>query len=481
MDGPMPPSRWVRWWLLGALLFASSPPRHVHAQQAPEPASPAADAPCTTVRQHLPGEVRCLAHPPPQEESPWVWLPRLALAPLRLAFRTVSEVVLVPVRVEDELHLSARAVDLFFNDERTFGVYPTLGYETGIGLAAGAHLHHLDLFGRHEGLQLNAVFAGPYRQAYDARIHTGRIWNALRLSALAGYALYEDLRFYGAGNADLDPVSIAQLPLDALDPDVAVKTFYRERVARMALELEAALGGDLRLEARNQWRWRAISTGAPGDADTPWADEVFAPGTLAGLDEDLTNADVMLALVWNGWRSVRHDLPRQLPSKGTRFEAFSGAQVELAGRHPPFGRVGFDLQPLIDLYRGDRVLRLHLRGEAMLGALDAIPFFDLPTLGGASLLRGYAPQRFSGLLSLLSSVEYRYPVTESVASYLFVDAGRVYTDAREVSLSSLRESRVGFGFGLQFYQTHGVLFRLQFASSIDGGFFFALSFDPTTI
>jgi outer membrane protein assembly factor BamA len=115
----------------------------------------------------------------------------------------------------------------------------------------------------------------------------------------------------------------------------------------------------------------------------------------------------------------------------------------------------------------------------VIGPLDAVPFFDLPSLGGSQLLRGYERGRFRGKLALLSTLEYRYPVQEGMAAYLFADAGRVYASWQELSPQPLRDVRLGFGGGLQIYSRLGATFLLQLASSIDGGLFVDLFFNTT--
>jgi outer membrane protein assembly factor BamA len=137
------------------------------------------------------------------------------------------------------------------------------------------------------------------------------------------------------------------------------------------------------------------------------------------------------------------------------------------------------VQPLIDLYHGDRVLRLRVRTAWVVGSLERIPFLDLPQLGGASLLRGYGGGRFRGRGTVLASAEYRYPVQQNIAGYLFVDAGRAYVELAQLGASSLRGARVGFGGGLYAFTTGALLLRAQLASSIDGGLFLALRLDTS--
>jgi hypothetical protein len=426
----------------------------------------------------LPNQARCLERAPDDGDSAWLYVPRLVLAPVRLVLRTTAEVLLAGVRVEDEYELRTRARDLFFTENLEFGVYPVVLYATGFGLNAGLHLVHRNLFGHGEGLRVRAGFGGPHKQLYDARVHSGRLWPHVRLAAEAGYLSHDSIKFYGIGNGDRTSAGSLDLPLDALQEGPAVRTRYRQEEVRGGLSAQLAVARDLWFRLENEWR-RVSSSSESSDSGTPWITEVYEPETLVGFSPDVTNTYTELALTYDTHRTTRADVPSDLPSRGIRLTTWGAMQTAPTQPHLTSGRAGIDVLPAIDLYRGDRVLRLRLYAETALAPLDAIEFYDLPSLGGAVLLRGYERGRFRGRLALLSSVEYRYPVQEGFAAYLFTDAGRVYTSWSELSLSSLRDTRVGFGGGLQVYAQNGALFLLQLASSIDGGLFVDLRFNTT--
>jgi hypothetical protein len=225
------------------------------------------------------------------------------------------------------------------------------------------------------------------------------------------------------------------------------------------------------------WRRRALSAQVDGDARS--VAELYAGESVAVFERPLVDVYDELRVAWDGQRRRRANLPSALPSSGLKLAAWSGVQHELSTPRMSFGRVGLDVQPLADLYHGDRVLRLRVRTAWVLGPLDRIPFLDLPQLGGASLLRGYGGGRFRGRGTLLASAEYRYPVQQNIAGYLFVDAGRAYLELAEVAASSLRAARVGFGGGIYAFTTGALLLRAQLASSIDGGLYLALRLDTS--
>lgn len=136
---------------------------------------------------------------------------------------------------------------------------------------------------------------------------------------------------------------------------------------------------------------------------------------------------------------------------------WAGYQVDLDNPFR-FAPIGLDVQPFIPLFREDRVLRLRFRVSAAVGQGDRIPFLDLPTLGGANLLRGDPRERFRGRVSVLSTAECRYPVNQYADAYLFVDVGRVYDEVSELSLQGMR---LGYGGGLLVFGRPAFWLRLH--------------------
>jgi len=96
-------------------------------------------------------------------------------------------------------------------------------------------------------------------------------------------------------------------------------------------------------------------------------------------------------------------------------------------------------------------------------------------LGGADFLRGYDFERFRDRVSALGSVEYVWDLARWFDAAVFVDVGRVYDS---LSALGLDDMRVGYGIALEVNNDNSFLFELSAASSIDGGLFFNLSFNP---
>jgi hypothetical protein len=293
----------------------------------------------------------------------------------------------------------------------------------------------------------------------------------VRPALLIGYRRTDGERFYGLGNGD-EPEAELVLPLDAQVEGPAVHTQYRVAEARANVAAEVAFARALTTRVLHGWRIRDVSSGPRGEFNSPWTDEIFDSDTLVGYGPALVDAYSEVSFILDTRQAVRADMPRELPGGGVLGQVWTGLQAGVVDPHPTFLRVGFDVQPFIDVYRGNRILHLRLRGATALGPISQIPFLDLPSLGGSQLLRGYNPNRFRGRVTLLASVEYRYPIQESFAAYVFSDVGQVWPGWQDITMSSFREDiRIGFGAGLQVYSATLPLFRGQIATSIDGGFF----------
>ena len=417
----------------------------------------------------LPGQARCVAQEPaPDVAREWLLVvPRLLLALPRLVVRTAASIALIGADVEDAAHIATAADALFWNDKRTLGVLPAAYYESGIGPSIGARLIAKDTFGHGEALRARAGFGGLHEQFYDAALETDPDLARQHFGLRVAYAL-RDRYFYGVGNADTAPLSQVNPPIDALAPPSAVRSHYRENELQLRAVTDTRISQQLHLFVTELWRVRSPSTGTDTQG-TPWADRVYTTSSLVGLGRTLVGAYTEARLQIDTRVRMRSDVPDEVAWSGLLMNVWSGAQMELKSVGHVFGRFGFELRPFIDLYRGNRVLSVRVRGATVVGPLDRIAFVDLPSLGGMMLLRGYELGRFHGRATLLTSLEYRFPVQESLAAYVFADLGRPYTDLSEINWASLAELRAGFGFGLDIFTSSETRLRSELATSIDGG------------
>ncbi len=97
-----------------------------------------------------------------------------------------------------------------------------------------------------------------------------------------------------------------------------------------------------------------------------------------------------------------------------------------------------------------RVLAFRLRGGTILGN---VPFFEQYFAGGSESVRGYAEDRFWGKNTLISTLEYRYPLQKSFSFVGFIDYGGAwggYAGINNFSQSDDFRLHVGYGPGISF-------------------------------
>jgi hypothetical protein len=402
-----------------------------------------------------------LAGAPRPEDAGGVVVPRERPAPrpwLRAALfipRVVVAAAVAPVRfalwAEDEHQVSARTQDLFWNDERTIGLYPTVSWDLGRNVSGGGVFVHQDLAGAALRVRATAGTVERYHLAGSARVRVGpagiELSGRYRETAGEGY--------FGIGD------TLAEVSRYGLD-ETTVKAGALWWVAD---GVTLGLGGSIR---RLSFRERA------GVLDDPDIGELHDVTTIPFFESGVEATRGEVSVLVDRRRPRHRYQSAAAPSTGWAAQAFAGWQHDLEQR-TGFGYGGADLARSIDLFGGDRVLTLRATVDGVLGDRDDVPFVDLPTIGGAELLRGYSTAQFRDRWAATASAEYMYPVTDGVAAFVFTDAGRVAAAPEDLADEA---PRVGFGMGLQAHSRSSLLARLSVASSIDGGVIANLRVDP---
>lgn len=371
--------------------------------------------------------------------------------------RAAVEVAFAPVRggiwAFDRYRLADRFKQVFFDDTETYGLYPTGRIESDYGVTVGARFTHADLFGDRERLSLQVGIGGSYRQRYEARLQTGeRFGESVQLELDGEVDRRPREVYYGIGNTD-----------------GAMKTYHRQEMDRAAMTADAGVIGNLHLltvGALSNLRYAASDEG-------PAIDDMYDPTEIPGWP-GMRNLYAELELRWDGRRTVTTLEQRSLYAYGTMVGVFSGRVYQLeAGRD--YFRYGADAQQFIRLGPGPRVLFARMHVESITADVEDAAFTQLPELGGRLWLRGYSRERFRDRATAVGSLEYSWDLGRFVRASVFSDVGRVFPSLRDVGVDGLR---VGYGMSLQLHADRDFLGSFSIASSIDGGVFFNLSFDP---
>ena len=359
----------------------------------------------------------------------------------------------------------------FFNADRTIGLFPTAAYESGYGLSAGAGFVHRDVFGEHERLSLQAtsgVVVGV-TSIVDTRgsFRTGDRLGWLELGIEGNYDHRPGRDFYGIGNGDLTVAGAT--PIDPRTNETAVQARYSYQETRGLVFADARLVGALHLRTTGALTDLAFGRGDRGVA----IDDAYDPTGLVGFG-GVRHAYGELALRYDQRHRATTWEPNGLYSRGLLATAFAG-RVHRLDSGTDFWRYGFEAQQFLRLGIGPRVLVVRVHGDAVSGTRGEVPFTELPALGGQEFLRGYPFERFRDRVAALGTVEYDWDLSHLLAASVFVDAGRVFPSLGDLGVDHLR---VGYGAALALYKGSGFLLQGSLASSIDGGLFLSVAFNP---
>jgi hypothetical protein len=392
--------------------------------------------------------------------------------------RVALEVVNAPVRGAlwsyDRYQLGPRAKDIFFNDAGTVGLYPVANFESGFGITGGARFIARDLFGERESFSMRASFGGLYNQQYVASATTGDRLGPLKLSTDGEYEIEPRQRFFGVGNGD--EVDELAMPVDPYTDPAAIDSRFRQRTGRVLGKARLKIAGPLSTRFTSGLLWKRFEQSSPGDIP-PGTDiaEHYLTDELPAWEDGTSYSYNELELRYDSRRESSDWERPSIPSTGWLILGYGGLARGFAGAPTRYARYGGDVQRYFRLGESPRVLVLRVLAEEVRGAEDEIPFVDLPRLGGPTLLRGYTRDRFRDRAMALGSAEYQFDLGPLLSGFLFVDGGRVFPTLADVTAEGIR---VGYGGGLQMQTIKSFVGRFNVASSVDGGIFLNLSFDP---
>ncbi|HET9989717.1 MAG TPA: BamA/TamA family outer membrane protein, partial [Kofleriaceae bacterium] len=395
-----------------------------------------------------------------------------ALFPARAAVTIALAPIHGAVWAQETYHLDDLYYRVFFNADRTIGLYPTGTYASGFGITAGARFVARDLLGEHEAVALQATTGAltgdDYHESALISADTGERLGRLQLGVEGSFDRRPNDPFYGIGNAHVGTPT--GLRIDPRDPPVAVSTHYRYQEQRAALFADVQIAGQFHARVSS-----AIANHGFGrSTDGPPIDQVFeASGLIGWVGFDTGSAELELRI--DERRRASEWEPADLHGEGWLAAAALGRVHRLDNGGRDFWHGSAEVQEFIHLARGPRLLALRARGEAVSGSTMDVPFSELPMLGGGDFLRGYDYGRFRDRIAVLGSAEYLWDLSHWFAAALFVDAGRVYSSVDDVTLSG---TRVGFGAALEISKDDAFLFETSISSSIDGGLFLNVSFNP---
>ena len=373
-----------------------------------------------------------------------------------VAPKVAVQVAFAPIRLGvwayDRYRIGDRFVQLFFDDTETYGLYPTFILDSSYGVTAGGRFVHRNVFGEREHLALRAGAGGEFRARADAQLRTGQRFGRLQAELETEFERRPGDAYYGIGNSTED-----------------IPNHHRQEL------LHATLAADVRVVSALHLRAAGAITDLEygNSADAVPIDTVYDPSALTGW-MGVRNVYGELELRWDGRRGAGFLDEHGVFEAGWLLAAYGGRVHQLEGGASYF-RYGLDIQRFFGLGRGTRALATRLHMEGVTGEIEDVAFTQLPQLGGRSMLRGYARDRFRDRTAAMASIEYEWDIGRLLMASLFFDVGRVFPSWLEPDASNIR---AGYGMSLQLHSHHRFRSALSVASSVDGGLFIDLTFDP---
>jgi Omp85 superfamily domain len=333
-----------------------------------------------------------------------------------------------------------RALDWFedhFTDPNTAyltfgGIYPTGGFAPGVAVRRAIGHARLNAGG--------AYSIRSYKLAHASLRFPELAGNKLDIETRARWIDATQVPFYGIGNDSIKDERV-NYGLRSLEVSAATTLtpvpWYRigAGISSRQIENREGVGRHPSIESRHS--------------------PLTAPGLFA--EPRYRQATVFTAIDW-----------RESPGYTRRGGLYAIALDEFRDRDDvfTFRVLEADLRQYIPLLKEHWVIAV----RALVQTTDVdsgqeIPYYLLPSLGGANSLRGYGDFRFQDNHLLLLSAEYRWLPSRVVDMAIFVDSGKVTAERRDLDLNGLKTS---YGIGIRFHGPTFTPLRVDLARGDDG-------------
>ncbi len=215
-----------------------------------------------------------------------------------------------------------------------------------------------------------------------------------------------------------------------------------------------------------------------------WTEHYHDISIDAGIVNSLPQAQVQYSQLpgMDGATIVGHKLTARYDTRDKQLISTRGTYVNLSvewnqnlqhSGASPWVRTTLDARHLLPHYDDKLVFVARFFTDTVNGHTQGIPFYERPTLGGETTLRGFGQSRFIDDTALLFNFEERIPVTQVKAfDYLidlevapFLDIGRVMSG---FSIRDFQDFQVNPGTGLRILARPHVVGRLDVAYGRDG-------------
>jgi len=352
------------------------------------------------------------------------------------------------LQFSEENQLAERLEEsFFFNEERTAGWFPKPSFGGPLGDAGGATVFFGELFDSDHRLDTSFLIAGTREFDINGTYSIPAVENRPFYSRFdVGFLQDREVELFTARGD-------SGLPMSGMETDEDDESEYQLREFSTGVTVGRKFFGGLQLAAHLRGEL---------SKSTQRLQPNFA--SFEGFDEEITLLAPGLTLIWDR----RDDLRR--PTRGWLLRAetevaASPVETPLDNRYG-YSDYGLDVQFFVPLPGPHRALvfRQRLRRVEDWAGYDP-PFYHLPVLDLNHGLRAYTRNRFQDRGSIVSNLEYRYPIWRTWDAFLFGDGGQTFAQYSDINVSDFRYAG---GVGVRVRTEKDVEFLLQLGFGSEG-------------
>ncbi|MCH7878552.1 MAG: BamA/TamA family outer membrane protein, partial [candidate division Zixibacteria bacterium] len=276
------------------------------------------------------------------------------------------------------------------------------------GFSGGLSFNFRNLVSTHDRMRFIFTYSTTDYQKYTFNYRApGMLSPTTGLSLFASYRDRTQERFVGLRQLDLLPEEVS----------------YRLEQSKLGASVYTRISSSLSLSISGEFTKSQVFDGENPNVESR-LDSIIS--SLVNLSK----TDTRPTRIWSISAELRYD-SRNHPGQPSAGGLHLLQTTYNRGPQGP-GNVEFissrvDIRRYINIYdRRILALRLLVQDIYQPGARAPTPFYLLNRLGGQHNLRGFKSDRFTDNDLALVSVEYRYPIWDSIDAFLLIDAGRVF-------------------------------------------------------
>lgn len=328
--------------------------------------------------------------------------------------------------------------------KKSTGLYPAFGTGSRSGVKYGLGFTSQPVWTEEERLKLKAMFSAHDYQSYKAKYRTSNFISPdFQLSLLVTYDKKPWELFYGLTNTSQDSNKVNYNP---------------EQTSFQAVGLWKA-APHWEFEVSGSYNAYNIFDGEDRKLEGNISDII----SIFGFSPDVMRSSRLWSVggaLDHDWRNAKgrptsggHEIVRITYNMSTRdFDELE------------FWRLSIDLQQYLELFKKRTLaFRVWLESVDVSDNSPVLPFYLMTGLGGPDNLRGYRQNRFLDNDAVLASVEYRYPLLETIDAFLLLEEGRVFSNLSNDF--KWHDWKYTYGGGLRIFNRQNVIINTFVAKS----------------